>query len=72
MKLHTHCVAEVGKRREDGDGACVNCGMWEDKLAEEKLREPTSARNVVGSWLGTPLGSAEFRLEISVRNTLLI
>jgi len=49
MKLHTHCVAEIGKRREDGGGTCVNCGMWEDKLAEEKHRETTPARNVVGS-----------------------
>ena len=71
MKLHTHCVAEVGKR-EDGGGACVNCGMWEDKLAEEKHRETTSARNVRGSQLGTLFGSAEFRLEISVWNALLI
>ena len=48
MKFHTYCAAEIGKRREDGGGACVNCGMWEDKLAEEKHQETTPARNVEG------------------------
>jgi len=67
MKLHTHCVAEVGKRREDGGGACVNCGMWEDKLAEEEHRGGTPGRDVGGILTGDSIGLGR----ISVGNLCL-
>ncbi|KAG0128038.1 hypothetical protein HOY82DRAFT_671769 [Tuber indicum] len=67
MKLHTHCVAEVGKRREDGGGACANCGLWEDKLAEEKHRGATPARNIGGVLTGDSIGVGR----ISVGNLCL-
>ncbi|KAG0636347.1 hypothetical protein HOY80DRAFT_1024480 [Tuber brumale] len=67
MKLHTHCVAEVGKRRDDGGGACVNCGMWEDQLAEEKHRGAAPARNIGGVLTGDSTGLGR----ISVGNLCL-
>ncbi|CUS12529.1 unnamed protein product [Tuber aestivum] len=67
LGLHTHCAAEVGKRREDGGGACVNCGMWEDRLAEGEHRGTTPVRNVGGVLTGDSIGIGR----ISVGNLCL-
>ncbi|PWW73021.1 hypothetical protein C7212DRAFT_366241 [Tuber magnatum] len=67
IKLHTHCVAEVGKRREDGGGACVNCGLWEDRLAEAQHQGNTAMKNIGGVLTGDSIGIGR----ISVGNLCL-
>lgn len=54
--LHTHCIAEVGGRKERGGGRCGNCGLYEDCLSPPQYREEGNLSEIGGVRYGPAIG----------------
>lgn len=62
VDLHTHCVAEIGARREAGGTICQNCGLWEDELSPEDLQGEGAMKEYAGIRWGTAIGLGRMAL----------
>ena len=61
-RLHTHCVAEVGRRRDNGGGTCTNCGLWEDMPSPPAFRESGPVTDIGGIRIGKPIGTGRIAI----------